>query len=263
MTPLLVAALALLPFAPPPAGAGSPPPALQAADVEERLGAAVPRDLEFLDPEDRPVRLGDLLDGRAPLVLVLAYARCPTLCNVILRGLGQGLAGLDWTPGREYRVVTISLDHDERREDAGRKQDAFGALVGKRGGAWPFLRGRAEDVRTLADAVGFRYQYDERTDQWAHPAVAIVLAPDGRVSRYLYGVSFAPRDVRLALLEASAGRIGSLGDRILFACYRWDPSSRRYGLFISRFMKVGAALIFLVFAGVLVRLWRRELEERS
>jgi len=258
-------ALAMALAAPARAGVEAPPAgpvatATRAVDIEERLGGAVDRRLAFTDMDGRRVRLGDYLGGGKPVILVLAYYRCPMLCGLVLRGAVAGLSLLDYRLGEQYHAITVSFDPRERpaaaREKRATALSALGVDPGTR--EWPFLVGEAEASRALADELGFRYAYDPRTDQYAHPAAVFVLTPEGRISRYLYGTEFSARDLRLALLEASRGEIGTIVDRVIMTCYRYDPASRKYGPFILGFFRLGAVVILATALGMLALLWHRE-----
>lgn len=246
-----------------PAGAQPIPPAMQEVDIQERLGEKLPPWMLFTDEEGQRVRFGDLFDGQKPLLLVLAYYRCPMLCGLVLDGVGQGISQLDLTPGQDYRLVTVSFDPEDRSVDAVRKkQSTLGAASLPPETPWPFLVGKEESIRALTEALGFHYRYDASSDQFAHAAVAFVLTPEGVISRYLYGVRFSPRDLRLALIEAGQGKTGSFLDRVLLTCFRYDPNTRRYGPYILGFMRLGALAIFLVVCAFLIPLWLRERRRR-
>jgi protein SCO1/2 len=230
------------------------PPAVTAADVEEHLGARLDGSLSFKDTEGRQVRLSEVFAGDKPVLLVLAYYHCPMLCGLVLRGAAQGLSDLAWTPGREYRVVTVSFDPRDTTEAAREKRQSTLAGFGRplaSAGEWPFLTGDEATIRSLADTLGFRFAYDAHVDAYAHPAAIFALTPDGRVSRYLYGVEFPARDLRLSLTEAGEGRTGSFVDRVLLTCYRFDPASRRFGPYITGFLRLGGGLILLVVGGLI------------
>lgn len=258
-----------------PAGAlaaGGPaalPPAAREADIEERLGQVVRRDLAFTDMQGRRTRLGDHLEGKKPLVLVLAYYRCPMLCDAVLRGVVDALGKLSLRPGEDYRALTVSFDPRDRPEAARAKRErALSELGRARGGApprgfFPFLVGDEPEIRALADDLGFRYGHDRATDQYAHPAAIFVLTPEGRISRYLHGVEYPALDLRLSLLQASEGRVGGIVDRILMTCYRYDPASRRYGPAIAGFFRLGGALTLITVSGLLAALWRRDRKLRG
>jgi protein SCO1/2 len=263
---LLLAATRPVPAAADPGSGSDPRPALAGApaaarvDIDERLGAAVPRDLIFTDQKGRRVRLGDLLGGGRPVVLTLAYFRCPMLCDLVLQGISHGIRTLGWRPGRDYVGVTASIDPGDVARGAELKQAAVLQAIGEpdAGAGWPFLVGDERNIRALADSVGFRYAYDPTSRQYAHPAVVVVLTPEGKVSRYLYGVEFRLLDLRLALTEASRGKVGTIVDRVLLTCFRYDPTVRRYGFYVSAVLKGGAGTVLLAVALGLGVLWRRD-----
>jgi protein SCO1/2 len=263
---IVLAALALAPARARADGAAPPgsPAWAETADVTEHLGARLPRDLAFTDAQGQPIALGGLFDGVHPVVLVLAYYECPQLCSLVLDGTGaamQMLAGQGFRVGREYRAATISFDTTERIDQAARKQ---ASVLGKLPGAsvldWPFFVGKDASIRALTQALGFSFLRDPRTGALAHPAVVFVLTPGGTISRYLYGTEIPPRDLKLALLEASQGKTGSVGDRVLLRCFQYDPATRRYGLFIARFLQVGGGVIFAFVLAILA--WFIRFERR-
>jgi protein SCO1/2 len=241
------------------------PPAAREADLDERLGQPVRAAIALTDMDGREARLSDYLGDGKPLLLVLAYYRCPMLCGMVLNGVVAGLARIPLRLGEDYRALTVSFDPRDRPEAASAKRaSVVAALARARGSeappakeAWPFLVGEEREVRALADDLGFRFAYDEATDQYAHPAAIFILTPEGRISRYLYGVDFPARDLRLALVEASGGRIGGIVDRVLMTCYRYDPALRRYGPAITGFFRIGGVAIFATVTALLAVLWRR------
>jgi protein SCO1/2 len=245
-----------------PRAAVRPPPAVSDVDIEEHLGRAVPRALAFTGTEGATVRLGDLLDGKRPLVLVLAYFRCPMLCDLVQQGVVGALRGSGLRPGQDVRAVTISIDPHDTRGNARLRQTglltALGGAMPAPASAWRVLTGQEREIRALADALGFRYVFDPRSGQYAHPACAFVLTPDGRISRYLYGTTFRPFDLRLAAVEAGAGRIGGVVDRVLLTCFRYDPSARKYGVYVVGVMRGGSALVLMLFSIGMIALLRRD-----
>jgi protein SCO1 len=223
--------------------------ALQQVDIDEHLGARLPAQLTFTDSDGRAVRLGDYF-GK-PVVLTLAYYRCPMLCDLVLRGVADAVKDLD------FHALTVSIDPKDRPAAASLKQHNLLQAIGRTRADWPFLVGEKEQIARLASACGFGYSYDDRTDQYAHPAAAIILTPDGRISRYLYGINFRPFDVRLALAEAARGRTGGIVDRVLLTCFRYDPATRRYAWAVRGALRMTALLTLLAFGGGLVLLRRR------
>ena len=235
----------------------------EGADVVEHLGQRLPLDLGFVDASGQRAQLRSLFDGVHPVLLVLAYYECPQLCSLVLDGAVRAMHQLEpegWTVGRQYRVATISFDATERIDQAARKQASVLATLGHRDPAlWPFLVGDDASVRALTDRLGFGFLRDPQTGALAHPAVAFVLTPDGTIARYLYGIDYPQRDLKLALLEASAGKTGSLRDKVMMRCFRYDPATRRYGLFVARFMEVGGVVILAIVLVLIAAFVRFEL----
>jgi protein SCO1 len=251
--------------APAPARNDTLPAALQNVDIEEKLGAKLPLDARFTTQDGATARFGDLLPGKRPLLVALVYYNCPMLCGLVLTGMARGMRETGLELGKDFDAVTLSFDPRDTTKLAAERQrgylQAFGKPEAKR--AWTFLTGQEADIRAVADAVGFRYAYDERTKQYAHAAALFVLTPDGRVSRYLYGVEFPARDVRLAVVEAGEGRVGTSFDRLLLTCYRYDPATRRYEPYALGFVRVA---MLGVLGGLTVMLgifWRRELKGKG
>ncbi len=248
-------ATALAPGAPPL----EPVPPDSAVDVVERLNESVPLGLHFTDSNGHDVQLKDRLHGR-PVILAMVYYRCPVLCGLLLKGLANALSGLDWKLGVEYDVVTVSLDPSETPALAAEKRRGYLQALGLPGSdAWAFLTGHVDDIDTLCDAIGMRYTYLASQRQFAHVAALFVLTPEGRISRYLYGVEFDPRQVKLALFEAAGGKVGTSFERVILRCYRYDSKSKKYEMFIARYFRAGGLVILLLVGGLLFALWRREL----
>ena len=258
MNALLLALLLLLPAA---ALAADPQDAiLQEVGVDEKPGAAIPRDLPFTDASGKPVRLADYL-GDGPVLLTLNYYTCPMLCPLTFRSFAATMEQVKgFSLARDYRVVTVSIDPEEIPEIARAKANETHALIPGLPGAdarWPFLYGSAGSIRRLTETVGYRYTKVGR--EFAHPAVTIVLSPGGTVSRYLYGIEIDPRDLKLALIEASEGKIGasSAGNALLMYCFKYDPVGKRYMLYARNIMKAAGAVTLILLVGLLAVLWRR------
>lgn len=234
-------------------------------DIVENLNQQVPLDATFTDSEGREVKLSDYVRGDKPIVLTMVYYRCPMLCSLVLGGLNKAVRDSGMALGDDYRAVTISIDPRETPAQALERQRGHLQALGtpQQTADWSFLVGKEEEIRRVAEAVGFRYRFDEQTGQYAHAAAIMVLTPDGRVSRYLYGVEFPPRDLRLALLEASGGRVGTSFDRVLLKCFKYDPNTRRYELYVFGFIRGGALLVFGALATALAVFWRREYKRGS
>jgi protein SCO1/2 len=240
------------------------PPELAGLDVVEHLNGSVPLDLAFTDQDGRPVRLAQYFDGRRPVILNLQYFRCPMLCGLVLNAMLSGLKELEWTAGEQFRVLTVSFDPLETAELAYQKRQNYLAEYGRpaAAGGWDFLTGQRAPIAALLAATGFPARWDERQQQWLHPAALLVLTPDGRISRYLYGINYSPGTLRLALLEASQGRIGSTADRLLLWCFHYDPAQRGYALAAWRLVRAGGLLTALVLGTFLTLLWRHERRRR-
>jgi protein SCO1/2 len=235
------------------------PRELEGIGIEDKHGARLPTELTFRDQTGAPVQLGAYLDGK-PIVLILAYYECPMLCSYVLNGVTQAAKGTGFPLGDRFRMLTVSFDPRDTVEIAAAKRATYLESYGQPAtGArpWDFLIGDPASVKKLADTVGFHYRWDESTKQFAHAAGIFVFTPDGRLSRVLYGIDRA-RDLRLALVEAAAGKLGSAWDQLLLFCYHYDPSGRGYTVAVLRIMKLGGGLTVLVLALWLARMWRRE-----
>jgi protein SCO1 len=231
---------------------------LNEVGIDAKPGAQVPLDVTLRDEHGEQVRLAEMCAER-PVILALVYYRCPMLCNMTMEGLVRGLKRVKLDAGKEFVVVTISFDPEETHQlAAAAKQTALARY--ERAGAesgWRFLTGDETEVRRLASAVGFNFRYDEARGQYAHAAGIMVLTPSGKVSRYLYGIDFRPRDLRLALVEASAGSVGSAADRVLLLCYHYDPATGSYGLAVFRVLRMaGAAMVLGLGLGIGLLLYR-------
>jgi protein SCO1/2 len=237
--------------------------ALPDVSWEQRLGEQVPRDARFLDEEGRSFSLGQL-SGERPTVLALVYYECPMLCNMVLDGLVRSLRALTFDVGRDFDVVAISIDPRETTALAKRQHDGWLDRYGRAGAdaGWHFLTGDESAITAVAGAVGFGYTYVPLTDEYAHAAGLTVLTPTGRVSRVLYGVEFAPRDLRLALVEAGEGTIGTPVDQVLLRCFHYDPASGKYGLAILGLLRVAGIGTVLVLGLLVTRMLRRERDGR-
>jgi len=219
------------------------PKILQNVGFDQRLNEQVPLALPFTDEEGQRVTLGEYF-GDKPVILVLAYYRCPMVCTQVLNGLVQGLRELPFTVGKEFRVVTVSFDPHETTEMAAAKKRTYVHSYGKPEAAegWHFLTGDQQSIGRLTRAVGFRYAYDPASEQFAHAAGIVILTPTGRISRYFYDVHYSGRDLRLGLVEASKNKIGSPIDQILLFCFHYDPTAGKYGAAIMNFVRAGGVL---------------------
>ena len=231
------------------------PAALASVDYEQRLGNPLPRDARFRDEQGRDVTIGDYL-GRHPVVLVPAYYHCPMLCTLVLDAVTRSLRGVG-SAASDLDVVVIGFDPAETpAQAAARKASLLGA--DDQPARWHLLTGDEPDIRAVTDAIGFRYSWDAEHRQWAHPAGIVVVTPDGRVARYLFGIDYGPRDLRLALVEASAGKVGNPVDSLVLYCYHYNPMTGRYGLVIMRAMRLAGGATVLALGSFIFIMLRRE-----
>jgi protein SCO1/2 len=238
-------------------------PKLAAIDIEEQLGAQLPMDLKFVNSAGESVALGSYFQDEKPVILVLAYYRCEMLCSFVLNGLSNGMRELAWQPGNEYKVLTISIDPTDSAEIAAAKQANYVQSLGKGDIAADFQFWVSPDesqVKALAKAVGFKYHYDEKINEYGHPAVIHMLTPQGSVSRYLYGFDYKENDLRLGLMDASEGKIGSIVDRFVWRCYHYDPQGKKYALAATNLMRMGGAATVVAIVALLVAM--RSFERR-
>jgi len=235
------------------------PPRLENVGIEQHLDGQVPPDLAFLDDTGRAVKLGDYF-GKKPLILNLVYYNCTMLCGEALAGLTGAMKMIKFDVGNQFDVITVSFNPRETPEMAAAKKTDFVKRYGRASAVsgWHFLTGSAQSIDALTKAVGFQYQYDAKSNQYAHVTAIMVLTPQGRISRYFYGVDFPPKDLRLGLVEASSGKIGNPVDQVLLYCYHYDPTTGKYGAVIGNMLKIGGAATILFVGGLLLVLFRLE-----
>jgi protein SCO1/2 len=235
------------------------PKALREVKIEQRLNEQVPLDLQFKDETGRTVQLQEYFNKSKPVILSLVFYKCPMLCNQILTGLLASLRTQSFDVGKEFEVLTVSFDPRETPEIAAEKKAGFIERYNRPGAekGWHFLTGDAENIRRLTEAVGFHYNYDEKTDQFAHASGIMVLTPGGKLSRYFYGIEYFPKDLRLGLIEASDNKIGSVVDQLLLYCYHYDPATGRYGPIVMNIMRLGGVATVLGIGALLLVLRRR------
>lgn len=226
---------------------------------DQRLGDKVPGDILLRDESGQEVRLGSYF-GKKPVVLSLVYYECPMLCTLTLNGMSSALGVLSYDAGKEFEVVTVSFEPKETSELAAAKKKAYLQRYKRPGAAegWHFLTGDAPQIARLTQAVGFRYAWDAASNQYAHPAGVLVLTPDGTVARYLYGVEYAPKDLRFAIIEASQGKVGTPIDSAVLYCYQYDPTTGKYTAAAMRLMRLAGVVTVLALGGFIVTMWRRE-----
>ncbi|HEX2734674.1 MAG TPA: SCO family protein [Polyangiaceae bacterium] len=240
------------------------PERLAGVDLKEQLGANVALEGQLIDSDGRQVRVADLFDGRHPVVLTLNYSNCPMLCGLQLPRFVEGLKQMTRSVGDEFSVLTISIDPSETPALASKTKSRYLADYGRPQATshWHFLTGTQTAVTAIAQSVGISYGYNEARKEWLHPAAIVVLTPDGRVSRYLYGIQFDPETLNLALVEASEGKIGTVVDRLILYCFHYDESEGRYAPVAMNIMRVAAGLVAVVLAAFLATSWLVEARRR-
>ena len=237
------------------------PPVLDKVGIEQKLDAQIPLDAEFKNEDGKTVKLGEFFGKNRPVILALVYYECPMLCNEVLNGLTGSLKGISFDAGKEFDVVAISFDarENEKPDLAKNKKASYLARYG-RGGAengWHFLTGTQSEIDKITNAVGFNYKYDETTNQFAHAGGIIVLTPDGRVSRYFYGIDYAPKDLKFGLMDSAEGKIGNPAEKLYLYCFHYDPSTGKYGLTILKIMRLMAIATVLGLGAMIFVFWKR------
>jgi protein SCO1/2 len=235
------------------------PPGLKNVGIEQHLNEQIPPALTFRDETGKAVRLGDYF-GKKPMILNLVYYQCPMLCGEVLSGLNSSLRVLKFDVGKEFDVLSVSFDPKETPEMATAKKMEYLRRYGRPGAdaGWHFLTGSASSIDALTKAAGFQYQYDPKSGQFAHATAILVLTPEGKIAQYYYGVEFAPKDLRLGLIQASQNKIGTVVDQVLLYCYHYDPDTGKYGAIISRVLQLAAGATVLILGTFLIVMFRME-----
>jgi protein SCO1/2 len=236
------------------------PPGLQFVGIEQHLNAEVPGDLQFRDELGNPVKFGDYFGNGRPVILNLGYYQCPMLCSELLQGLVGSMKALTFNLGTDFDVVTLSFDPRETVEMAAAKKRDIMKRYGRpnTGQGWHFLTGRADQINALTSAVGFQYQFDPKTEQYAHATAIVVLTPDRHIAEYFYGVEFPPKDLRLGLVQAGQGKIGNVADAVLLYCYHYDPRTGKYGAIVSNVLKLGGLATLLILGTFMFVMFRAD-----
>jgi protein SCO1 len=244
------------------AGGPNLPPDLSGIGIEQRLNAQIPLDMTFRDESGASVQLRSFF-GSKPVVLAPVYYRCPMLCSQILSGVVAGLRPLSLKPGRDFDVVAISFDPADTPAEAMLKRTQYSHSYSSRAGVngWHFLVGSQAAITPVMQAIGFHYRWDPVHKMFIHASGVMIATPEGRVARYLYGVEYEPKDLKLSLVEASHNRIGSAVDQILLFCYHYDPKTGKYGAVVLGSLKIGAIFILIAMSVGLFFLWRRDLRK--
>ncbi|HEX8253815.1 MAG TPA: SCO family protein [Thermoanaerobaculia bacterium] len=228
--------------------------------IAQKLNTRIPLDLQFRDEQGKVVRLNQYFGKGRPVLLNFVYFRCPMLCPMVLEGTTTSLTHLKFDIGKEFDVITVSIDPRDKAADAARLKEKYIRRYGRLDSApgWHFLTAHESAVKKLADAVGFQYAYESRTDQFAHGAALLVLTPDGRTSRYFYGFEYKPRDLRMAIVEASEGKVGNVTDQLLLLCFHYDPATGKYSRNAMMFARAGGVATLLGLGGFIGVMFRRE-----
>ncbi len=231
--------------------------------ITSKLGETVPRDITFRNAQGDPVTLGQYFDGDRPVLLNLVYHDCPMLCGLMLDGITRTLSSMSWTPGDQFRVLTVSFNHRETPELARKQKERYVKTLGTPQAAegWHFLTGSEAAIEQLTDAVGFDFRWVAEKGEYAHPTVAIFLSGEGTITRYLYGMEYAASDVRKALVEASDGKVGNPVDQIALYCFQFDPDANSYTADAFNIMKLSGGLTVVILGLTLFAFWRRERNE--
>ena len=237
------------------------PHILDKVGIEQNLNGQLPFDAEFKDENGNAVKLGNYFGTGRPVILALVYYECPMLCNEVLNGLTGSLKGISFDAGKDFDVVAISFDARENdKPDLTKNKRASYLARYERQGAengWHFLTGTQGEIDKVTQAVGFNYKYDEASNQFAHAGGVTLITPDGRISKYFYGIDYAPKDLKLGLLDASEGKIGNVAEKLYLYCFHYDPATGKYGLAILKVMRLMAVITVLGLGGMIFTFWRR------
>lgn len=243
-----------------PKSSNEVPAALEDVGITEHLGEKIDLALTFKNEAGETVSLGKYFTGHKPVLLSLVYFGCPGLCNFHLNGVTEALKGLDWSLGKEFDMVVISIDPSEDSVMAAGKKQSHVTELGRPNAAtgWHFLTGTQENIQKIAAQVGFKYHWDKLSKQWAHTSAMYALSGDGKISRYLYGIQFEPKTVRLSLVEASEGKTGTVMDHLILYCFQYDPNKKTYAFYAYNIVKAGGGILGLLIIAFLIPTWLRE-----
>ncbi len=242
-----------------PLTAETQPKELAGVGIDEKLGHQLDLNMKFKNEQGQLVTLGSFFDGHLPVIISPVYFSCPGLCNFHLNGLTDGLKGMDWTVGEKFKVLSISFDSKETPALATKKKETYMKLYGRGGveASWSFLTGDEENVKALTQAIGFKYHWNEQANDWAHASAALVVSPKGVITRYLPGILFEPKDIKLAVIESGKGQVGTFVDQLILYCFHYNPTQSKYTLAAFNIMKAGGGLTVLLIALWLLPLWYR------
>ncbi len=236
------------------------PSVLKSVGIEQKLNEQLPLSAEFNDENGNVVKLGDYFGKEKPVILALVYYECPMLCNEVLNGLTGSLKGISFDAGREFEVVAISFDarENDKPDLAKNKKASYLNRYGRpgAGNGWHFLTGTQSEIDRVTQAVGFNYQFDEATNQFAHAGGVMIITPEGKISRYLYGIDYAPKDLKFSLMDSAEGKIGNPAEQLYLYCFHYDPSTGKYGLTILKILRLMALVTIIGIGGMLFVFWR-------
>ncbi|MGC2238208.1 MAG: SCO family protein [Pyrinomonadaceae bacterium] len=237
------------------------PPALEKVGIEQKLDSSLPLEAEFKDENGKTVKLGEYFGKGRPIVLALVYYECPMLCNEVLNGLTGSLKGITFDAGKDFDVIAISFDarENDKPELAKNKKASYLARYERKGteNGWHFLTGTQSEIDKVTQAVGFNYSFDAQSNQFAHAGGIMIVTPEGRLSRYFYGIDYQPRDLKFGIMESAQSKIGNPAEQLYLYCFHYDPATGRYGLMILRVMRLAAVATILGLGGMLFIFWRR------
>ena len=237
------------------------PDALQSVGIDQKLGDTLPLDAEFTDENGQPVKLGQYFNKRRPVILALVYYECPMLCNQVLNGLTGSLKGINFNAGKDFDVLAVSFDarENDKPELAKNKKASYMERYGRPGteNGWHFLTGSQASIDAITGAAGFKYKWDEKSDQFAHASAVMVVTPQGKLSRYFYGIDYSPNDIKLGVMDSAENHIGNVSDQLLLYCYHYDPATGKYGFAILSVIRGFAVITLLGMAAMGFVFWKR------
>lgn len=237
------------------------PDALKTVGIEQKLGGQLPLDTELKDENGNIVKLGDYFDHGRPVILALVYYECPMLCNEVLNGLTGSLKGISFDAGKDFDVVAISFDarENDKADLARNKKLSYTDRYGRPGteGGWHFLTGTQDSIDKITKAAGFNYEWDEKSNQFAHAGGIMMTTPHGELSRYFYGIDYAPKDIKFGIMESAENKIGNPAEKLLLYCFHYDPASGKYGFAILRVIRITAVATLIGLGSMLFVFWRK------
>ncbi|MEI6790000.1 MAG: SCO family protein [Myxococcaceae bacterium] len=234
------------------------PAVMEGTEILDKRGAALPKDILLTNHLGQPVKLGDYL-GKKPLILILGYNKCPMLCNLVINGTIEAIKGQSLKLGRDFEILSVSVNPKETPDLAhSRRTNYLKSLNAPENSAFDFLLGSEDQIKRLADTVGFGYKFHKPSGEYIHSAGIFIISPDGTLSRTLYGISYKAADLKMSLIDASNGKIGSILDRIILSCFHYEPDSHKYGVYVFGVMRLGGLLTILILGAAVFMMWKRE-----